>query len=94
MRCRDPLGPCLKLSACPLEAVIGMSEGPCGEGRKAHVVLGIWRGQHHRSWPGELEHYPLEGRQSRRVEVLDHLNHRRSIEAVQACVPIEQRALN
>ena len=49
----------------------GGGTGPAGKRLELHVVLGVRRRQHDRVRAGELEQHPLEGRQPRRVEVLD-----------------------
>ena len=87
MRRCNSLCPALEFGACPLEAVIGVAERPGGQGWKAHVILGVRRGEHNRARPGELEHDALEGCQTGRVKMLNHLDYRCRIEATQARIP-------
>src|SRR5262249_36651308 len=47
-----------------------------------------------RPGPRELEQRALEGREARLVQVLDDLDDRGSVEAVETLVPVEQRAVD
>src|SRR5579864_6999214 len=71
--------PGLKFLASPLETVILMACFSGGQRLELYIVLHIWRRYHHRGRFGELEENSLESCQTRRVQVLDHVNNRRSI---------------
>src|SRR5436309_1054540 len=59
-----PVRPRLELGTRPLEAMVGVAQRPGGEHLPANVVLAVWRRQHHRAGPGELEHDALERSES------------------------------
>ena len=67
----DPAGPVLKLMSGPFESMIGMPELTSGQRLPHHVVLTV-RSRHNDGLrSGELEYDPLQGGQSRRVEMLE-----------------------
>ena len=71
-----------------------MAKSPRRQGLEPDVVLNVRCRHHNRSWPGELEYHALEGRESRRVQMLDDLDHRCCIEPRQPVVAIHQRSVN
>src|SRR5258708_215261 len=42
----------------------------------------------------EFEENPLKCREARRIQMFDHLNHRRGVEAAQSLIAIHQRTLD
>src|SRR5262249_26843198 len=91
-RC-NATSPILKLLPRPLEAMIGMAETTSPECFPLHVVLPVRRGQHNGSRLGELEQHALEGRQPRRIEMLDEFDHGGGIETLQPLVAVGERAM-
>ena len=81
MLLRHPLRPVLKLLPRPLEPVIGVPELAGRQRLPHHVVFPVRRRQHDRLRPGELEQNSLQGRQPRRIEMLDDFNNRGRIES-------------
>ena len=73
--------------------MVAVAEAAGGEALPPHVVLPVRRGEHHGAGPGELEEHAPERGQPRRVEVLDHLDHGRGVEAGEARVAIHERAV-
>ena len=86
--------PPLKLMSGPLEAVVGVAERPGGQRLPRHVELPVWRRQHDRAVPGELEEHPLERPQPGRVQVFDNLDDGGGIKPVEPLVPVHQRAVD
>ncbi len=87
------LCPVPELRPGPLEAVIAMAEPARGEGLEAGVVVGVGRGGDHRGRPRELEEDALEGRQPRRIDMLDHLHGAGGVVPGEALVPVGEGAL-
>ena len=89
----DVSGPVGELGSRPLEAMVGMTKLPGGKRFPHLVVLAIRRRQHDRVGASELEQCPLEGAQSRRVEMLDDLDDDGRVEPGEPLVAIEKRAV-
>jgi len=97
-RVPDTLGhgarPFMELSARPRKTVIFVTQLASGKRLKANIVLDVWRSHDHRLRPPVVEHNPLERREPRRVEVLDHLHTGRRLEALQLPVTVRQRTVD
>jgi hypothetical protein len=83
----------MEIAAVPFESVIRVAELAGSKTAETHVVLGVGRGQREDSRSRKLEDRPFEGEQALRMQVFDHLDHSRSIEARQTAISIRQRTL-
>ena len=90
---RDPLRPRRELRARPLEAVVRVAERARRQRLPHAVVLRVRRRHDDAGRLRRAEHVGLERLQPRRVEVLDHLDQRGRVVALQALVAIGQRAV-
>src|SRR5918995_1612871 len=85
--------PILELKPSPLEPVIGMAQAASRQTFEELVVLAIRGRQHYNSGPCRFKQDPLERRQPGRIEMLDHLDHSRSLKANQLPIAVGQAAV-
>ena len=86
--------PCRELRSGPFEAMVAVAHLARRQGREQSVVLAVRRRDHDVARAGELEDHALHGGEPRPVQMLDHFDQSRRIEAVQTIVAIQQRALH
>src|ERR1700723_348979 len=77
---RYRISPMFELGARPLEAVVAVTKLPGRECLKQRVVLGVGSRDDRIRRPRELEDHSLKGRESRGIQVFNHLDDRSSIE--------------
>src|SRR5690606_39167155 len=90
----DGLRPGGELAPRPLEAVVSVAKGPGLQPLELFVVFPIRRGHDHGAGPRELEEHTLERLEARGIEVLDDLDYRRRIEALDPRVAVRERPVD
>src|SRR5262245_20531075 len=85
--------PRLELRARPLEAMVAMPETTRRQRWPSHVVLRVRRRHDYRFRPRELERDALECRETRRIQMLDHLDDGGGIKPRESLIAIRQTSV-
>ena len=73
--------------------MVRVAELTSSKAAETHVVFDVRCGQRDDCRSRKFEDRPFEGEQALRMQVFDHLDHSRSIEARQTAISVRQRTL-